>query len=200
MSRLALVERTKLNLQDVSILLQGGSEIETEMLSQVFSGFGARHLRRADGLASMREMLKDEPVDLVVMDVAGGLDESLEVVRELRRKITPTRFAPVVVATGNVIPSMLHAARDAGVSYVVAKPLAPRVLFERLVWIVRDARPFIESAAYEGPDRRVRVLGPPAGMAGRRSGDLSAEVGAASTPNMDQADIDALMTPVRKSV
>ena len=200
MSRLAVVERTKLNLQDVTILVQGGSELELEMLSQVFAGFGARQLRRADGLPAMREMLKGDPVDLVVMDVAGGLDASLEVVRELRRRSDAVRFAPVVLTTGHVTSSMLLAARDAGVSYVVAKPLSPRVLFERLVWIVRDARPFVEAASYAGPDRRVRVLGPPAGVAGRREGDISGDLGEAVTPNLDQSDIDAMMNPVRKAL
>lgn len=199
MSRLALVDRTKLNLQEVTVLLQGGSRIEVDMLIQLFTGFGTGHLRRAESLAQMREALANEPIDLAVLDVTAGLEETLEVVRELRRMSTATRYAPVVLTTANAYPSLLNDARDAGVSYVVTKPLSPRVLFDRLIWIVKDARSFIEVEGYVGPDRRVRLLGPPSGMAGRREGDLAPEVGDASTPNMSQTDIDS-MFPVRKAV
>ncbi len=200
MSRLALVERTKLNLSEVTILLKGGSALEVDVLMQVFAGFGARQLRRAESGAAMREVIEGEPIDLLVVDAMGGLEESLEVVGELRRLSSPSRYAPVILTTANVVPSVLRTALDVGVNYVVAKPLAPRVVFERLVWIVKDARPFIESETYTGPDRRVRSLGPPPGVTGRRVGDLPPEVGHASTPNMSQSDIDAMMNPVRKSV
>jgi hypothetical protein len=39
------------------------------------------------------------------------------------------------------------------------------------------------------------MLGPPVGEKGRRSDDLSVDVGAATTPNLDQSDIDALFQP-----
>ncbi len=39
--------------------------------------------------------------------------------------------------------------------------------------------------------------GPPLGMNGRRAGDLSAHVGVALEPNMDQSDIDMLLKPQR---
>lgn len=59
---------------------------------------------------------------------------------------------------------------------------------------------FIESDSYAGPDRRFRREGPPPGMAGRRSGDLSAAVGHAETPNLSQDEIDSLMKPTKVSL
>jgi hypothetical protein len=44
------------------------------------------------------------------------------------------------------------------------------------------------------------MLGPPPGEKGRRSDDLSAEVGMATTPNLEQDDIDALFAPKRVSL
>jgi hypothetical protein len=53
----------------------------------------------------------------------------------------------------------------------------------------------VTSPNYCGPDRRVRSVGPPVGMKGRRHDDLSIEVGAAKTPNLEQDEIDALFQP-----
>ena len=38
-------------------------------------------------------------------------------------------------------------------------------------------------------------VGPPVGVKGRRHDDLSVEVGEATTPNLDQGQIDALFQP-----
>ena len=199
MSRLALLEGAKLNLAEVTILAAGANPIEVDVLMQVFSGFGARRLRRAEDPQSARALLEREAIDLFVLDAMMGLEAGMELVRGLRRLPSETRLAPVILAAGHVQPSLIREARANGVSYVVAKPLTPRVLFERLVWVVRDARAFVETADYAGPDRRVRALGPPPGMAGRRADDLPFDVGEASTPNMSQADIDAMMMPVRRA-
>lgn len=199
MSRLALVERTKLNLADVTIVLSGGSSLEVEVLIQLFTGFGARQIRRGESTAELRKVIESELVDLVVADAVGGLTEILDVVRDMRRMTGQSRYAPTVLTTSNVVPSMLKMAREGGVNYVVAKPISPRTLFERLVWIVKDSRPFIEAETYVGPDRRVRSFGPPPGTRGRRAGDLPPEVGIASTPNLSQADIDAMMSFPKKA-
>ena len=118
----------------------------------------------------------------------------------MKKIVALTLLAAVSAAASAQSSVTLFGVVDAGVSYVVAKPLSPRVLFERLVYIVRDARQFIETPVYAGPDRRVRAMGPPPGIAGRRAGDLPPEVGEASTPNMSQDDIDAMMVPVRKAL
>ena len=60
-----------------------------------------------------------------------------------------------------------------------------------------DDRQFVECETYVGPDRRVRNFGPPMGIVGRRQGDLSAHVGAAVEPNMEQSEIDLMMKPRR---
>ena len=89
-------------------------------------------------------------------------------------------------------------ARDCGANFVVTKPLAPRVLLDRIAWLGRETRGFVEIGdGYVGPDRRFKAYGPPAGEAGRRRDDLPLEVGEAVESNMSQDDIDALMNPRR---
>lgn len=199
MGRLTVIEGTRLNLGEVTILIGGGNPTEVDVLMQVFSGFGAGKLRRADDANVVKTTLEREQVDLLILDAMLGIEVSVELVRGLRRMGVEARMTPVVMTAANATPSLISQARDGGVNYVVAKPLTPRILFERLVWVVKDGRSFIECDSYLGPCRRVRAMGPPSGMAGRRAGDLPPEVGDASTPNMSQEDIDAMMFPVRKA-
>ena len=51
---------------------------------------------------------------------------------------------------------------------MIAKPISPKVLLDRLFWLARDKRDFIEADTYVGPDRRFKHLGPPAGSVERR--------------------------------
>jgi hypothetical protein len=85
--------------------------------------------------------------------------------------------------------------RDCGASFLVAKPIVPRVLLDRVIWVARENRVFIECSTYSGPDRRFKFVGPPPGTEGRRSDDLPLEVGLANTPNMSQDAIDSLLQP-----
>lgn len=55
----------------------------------------------------------------------------------------------------------------------------------------------VVAEGYVGPDRRFKAMGPPLGVKGRRKDDLSAHVGAATDPNMDQSDIDMLLKPMK---
>jgi hypothetical protein len=51
-------------------------------------------------------------------------------------------------------------ARDAGANLVIGKPVSPRALFDRIAWVAKAPRPFIETANYAGPDRRFRDVEP----------------------------------------
>jgi DNA-binding response OmpR family regulator len=101
----------------------------------------------------------------------------------------------VILITGHTKPSQIFRGRDSGASFVVRKPVAPLVMMQRIIWLLNDQRKFVTSPDYCGPDRRVKAIGPPVGMKGRRCDDLSAQVGDAKTPNLEQDEIDALFKP-----
>lgn len=121
-----------------------------------------------------------------------------EFVKWLRRDgLGSNRFAPVLVVTGHTQISRVQAARDSGANFVLAKPLTPASFLQRIQWLARDRRTFIDCPAYAGPERRFKFDGPPPGSLGRRAEDQSTQVGWARDPNMSQAEIDALMQPRR---
>jgi CheY-like chemotaxis protein len=168
-----------------------------EILTQMLRGFGATNLRSAESAAEAKRFIESGKIDLIICELTLGDMDGLELIRWIRhRKEEQTRFVPIIALTGYTEFSRVSLARDAGANIVIKKPISPQVFYDRLAWISHSARPFVETETYIGPDRRFKSLGPPNGI-GRRSSDLSAEVGAASEPNMSQDEIDSLMKPMR---
>jgi hypothetical protein len=48
-------------------------------------------------------------------------------------------------------------ARDAGVTEFLAKPISAKALYQRILNVVANPRPFIRTKTYFGPDRRRNV-------------------------------------------
>jgi DNA-binding response OmpR family regulator len=67
---------------------------------------------------------------------------------------SPNPYAPVLMLTAHTEASRVEAARDAGVTGFVKKPISARLLFERITSALTDTRMFVRSADFFGPDRR----------------------------------------------
>lgn len=196
MSRMSASDRV--NLEQTTILLIDDNPQALDILSSVVQGFGVKEQVRCDSATKATEIVRHRMIDLILIDCAMPEMDGYDFVRWLRREnAKPLNMTPVIMLTGHASPSQVQKSRDCGASFVVAKPITPAVLLKRILWLSRDERDFIECETYVGPDRRVRNLGPPLGMAGRRAGDLSAHVGEAKEENMAQDDIDSLIKPRR---
>jgi CheY-like chemotaxis protein len=188
----------RVNLARSTVLLVDHNQKSLDMLSSIFHGFGVKQQIKRSSSAEAVETIETRDVDLVLIDCSMPGMDGYDFTRWLRRETpAPMRYTPVILLTGHAAQSKVRKGRDCGASFVVTKPLTPTVLLERILWLGADERQFVESDGYVGPDRRVRNFGPPLGMPGRRSGDLSAHVGQASEANMDQSDIDMMMKPRR---
>jgi DNA-binding response OmpR family regulator len=190
----------KLDLRDAGVLIVENNPGEQDILAQILGGFGTRTPRRSESTAHAMSVLTDESFDLVIVEQALPENDGLDLIHWLRRSAPkPMRTVPVVLLCGHTRRSIVIKARDCGANIVVSKPLSPQVLFDRIIWLGRRPRPFVECEAYIGPDRRFKAFGPPAGMEGRRSTDLSTQIGAATDPNMSQNDIDSMFQPLAVS-
>jgi CheY-like chemotaxis protein len=188
----------RVNLEHSTVLLVDDNPKSLDMLSSIFHGFGVKEQIKCESAAAAVEIVKRRTIDLILVDCSMPDMDGYDFTRWLRRETPPpVRYTPVIMLTGHAATSGVQKSRDCGASFVIAKPLTPTVLLKRILWLGHDEREFVECDTYVGPDRRVRNFGPPLGMSGRRAGDLSTHVGAASEANMDQSDIDMLMKPRR---
>ena len=188
----------RVNLEHISVLLIDDNLQALDILSSVVQGFGVKEQIRSSSAVEATDVIRKRLVDLILVDCAMPEMDGYDFIRWLRREApTQARQTPVILLTGHAAASKVHKSRDCGASFVVTKPLTPAVLLQRIVWLSTDEREFIQSETYVGPDRRVRNMGPPLNVAGRRKGDLSTHVGEAVEANMDQSDIDSLFKPRR---
>jgi DNA-binding response OmpR family regulator len=63
-------------------------------------------------------------------------------------------YVPIIMLTGYCEKKRVLMARDAGVTEFLAKPISAKALYQRVVTIVLNPRPFIRTRSYFGPDRR----------------------------------------------
>jgi DNA-binding response OmpR family regulator len=70
-------------------------------------------------------------------------------------------MAPVIMTAAHIRRSRVAEARDCGANFLITKPFSASALLQRIVWVARDGRPFIEVGDYFGPDRRFRSDPPP---------------------------------------
>jgi len=196
-----LLASTRMSLDKLAVLIVDDNAQSLDILVQVVSGFGVKTLVRCDSAADAQTQLAKAPYDLVLTDAQMPGMDGYSLVQWIRRDaMQQNRFIPVVVITGHTRQQDVLRARDCGANFTIAKPITPKVILERIFWIAKEDRMFVETGDYVGPDRRFKREGPPAGMKGRRSDDLDGEVGTATTPNLSQDQIDSLMKPGKVAI
>jgi CheY-like chemotaxis protein len=147
--------------------------------------FLVRCLLRAGGIVSISEaetavqafaIMRARPVDLVVVDWLMQPIDGLAFTRMIRLDDdSPNPYVPLLMLTAHTEASRVAAARDAGVTGFVRKPISARALFDRVSIALTDTRMFIRTDSFFGPDRR---HGQAPGYAGpfRRASDRGQEM------------------------
>ncbi|MGA0603434.1 response regulator [Caulobacter sp. KR2-114] len=187
-------DHDKFDLTRINVLIVDDNAQSLDIMAQVLTGFGARNLTRCSSAKEARDALAIHRFDLILSDASMPGEDGYDLLKWLRREgKEPNRFCPALIVTGHTRSSQVKKARDCGAHFVVAKPIQPNILLERIFWVARDERMFVDCEAYAGPDRRFKFEGPPPGEEGRRGNDLPAEVGAATEGNMSQDELDAMM-------
>ena len=166
------MSQLKLNFQSVRTLVVDKDRFSGSLITQMLRGFGVENIELLDSAADAKTFMTENHVDLCLVEAGlpdmGGAELVHWVRHEQRESL---RYVPVLMLTGYSQSQEVSAARDAGANMVVRKPLSPRLLFDRLSWIARTPRPFVETDDFAGPDRRFREAAPPGGEY-RRATDI----------------------------
>ena len=125
------------------------------IIRTLLNSFGAREVYEAeDGAAGLDSFTRNMP-DIVLADWAMPIFDGLELTQMIRQPgANANPFVPIIMLTGHTEKPRVTAARDAGVTEFLAKPLSARALYERIINVVANPRPFIKTKTYFGPDRR----------------------------------------------
>lgn len=127
------------------------------LLAEVLRAIGVRQIEEAGDGGQALALLRDHTFDVVVTDLVMPGAGGLELIRQLRAAEGPNQMAPVIVVSGQSTGQAVRDARDAGANEFLTKPIAVRPVLERLHAVVTNARPFLRTESYSGPDRRRRA-------------------------------------------
>jgi two-component system, chemotaxis family, chemotaxis protein CheY len=166
------------NLSEVSFLVADPSELYRELFRRLLYGFGAKTVLEAGNGQTAVRLLNDRAIDFLICaadlpcpgkgEVPGN---GLDFVRAIRLDAKhAARSIPMMITMGTARRISVGQARDCGANFVLSKPVAPVVLYDRINWIARNPRPNWDSPNYYGPDRRFREQDHE-GVPKRRQGD-----------------------------
>lgn len=183
----------RINLSSASVLVVDDNPQAVELLCGVLDGFGMRRFKRAVGVDEAKEACADAVFDLILTDAQMPGVDGYEFIRWLRRSADEqARLTPAIIVTAHTRRSQVAKARDCGANFIIAKPITPKIILERIIWVAQSTRLFIETETYIGPDRRFKKGGPPAEFGvGRRKDDAEAAAAAEEVAkNGSNADVE----------
>src|SRR3982750_3825409 len=118
-------------------------------------GFGAREVYEAEDGASGLEAFTNFSPDIIIADWAMPIFDGLELTSMIRQPgATPNPYGPITMLTGHWEKRRVIEARDTGVTEFLAKPISAKALYQRVLNVVANPRPFIKTKNYFGPCRR----------------------------------------------
>ena len=129
------------------------------IIRTLLHGFGAREVYEAEDGAVGLDAFTHYTPDIVLTDWAMPIFDGLELTQMIRQpNANANPFVPIIMVTGHTEKDRVTAARDAGVTEFLAKPITAHNLFSRIARIVEQPRGFVRCESYFGPDRRRRQL------------------------------------------
>jgi len=158
-----------------ALIVEDNAHMRT-LLRAVLNSAGIKQIMDASNGQTALTMLREHKSDLVLCDLAMKPMDGLEFTRRVRNdEHSPNPFVPIIMITGHTEKYRVEAARDAGVTEFLAKPITAHNLFARIAEIVERPRAFVRCDNYFGPDRRRHVQDDYGGP-WRRKDDFQQEV------------------------
>src|ERR1700688_2030620 len=125
------------------------------IIRTLLHGFGTREVYEAEDGAAGLEAFTHYVPDIVLADWVMPIFDGLELTQMIRQPgANANPYVPITLLTGHSEKRRVMAARDAGVTKFLAKPISAKALYERILNVVANPRSFIKTRTYFGPDRR----------------------------------------------
>jgi two-component system chemotaxis response regulator CheY len=128
------------------------------IVKTILRGFGAVHVFEAKEPQEAIYRLRNDAIDIVVLDYLMGDEDGIAFLKKLRHeRDSPSPYVPVIMLTAHSEKARVEAARDAGVTEFCAKPVTAAEMIRKVAAVIDHPRHFVRSDAYFGPDRRRRA-------------------------------------------
>jgi two-component system chemotaxis response regulator CheY len=145
--------------ENLKVLVVEDNQHMRALLRSLLNSLGIHEVHEASNGDSALDVLRERKCDLILTDLVMKPIDGLELAHEVRTSEKSSNpFVPIIMITGHTEKHHVMAARDAGVTEFLAKPITAQSLFTRIAEIVERPRAFVRTENYFGPDRRRRTL------------------------------------------
>jgi two-component system, chemotaxis family, chemotaxis protein CheY len=139
------------------VLVVDDNQHMIHIVKTILSGFGIKLVREARDPAEAFDIVKSEPIDVIVVDFLMNILDGIDFIKLVRTGAdSPNPYVPIVMLTAYSERSKVAAARDAGVNEFCCKPVTAHEMLRKFTSVIERPRPFVRTATYFGPDRRRR--------------------------------------------
>jgi CheY-like chemotaxis protein len=146
------------DLSNLRVLVVDDNRHFVAIMRAMLRAFGVREIFDCGDAVHALELLRHAEIDLTLVDLKLGETSGLELTRLVRSAPdSQNPRMPVILVTAFSERSNIEAAIGAGVDEVLVKPLSPKLLFQRIVSLIENPRPYLRTDQYFGPDRRRHV-------------------------------------------
>lgn len=145
-----------MDLRDLRVAVVEDNDFATTLIKRLLGAMRVSEIFTcADPGAADAAIRKAKP-DIVIVDLDMPGKSGLQVVHDIRHGSGATpKDLPILVASAHTDREHVGKARDGGVNWVLVKPLSFRSLYEGIVRVMLDDRPFVQEGNYSGPCRRI---------------------------------------------
>jgi CheY-like chemotaxis protein len=146
-----------LDLSELRIILIDDNEFATILMKRLLRIMRIAQVTICLDSLEADAAIRQSKADLVIVDIDMPGRSGLDIIHDIRHgQVGIAKDIYVLVASAHVDREHVEQARDQGANWVLAKPLSFRTLYDGIVRAILDDRPFIESASYVGPCRRIK--------------------------------------------
>ncbi len=154
----------------LDVLVVDPSQHMASLVGQMLRHLKVRRVDEVVDADAAALLLQSHRYGTIMMNDVLTPSDGISLVRGLRQASEGlNRDTPVIMISASPDLTRIEEARDAGVTEFLRKPFAAKHLESRLLTIIAAPRPFVEAAAYVGPDRRRKRVAVAAKNRRRRS-------------------------------
>jgi len=140
---------------ELCVVLLEDNEHMRSLLRTLLKAMGIRRIvEYCDGSEALAHLHETKP-DFILTDLTMAPMDGLEFIRAVRHSADEILCVlPIIMVTGHTERLRIRAARDIGVTEILAKPVTAAGLYQRIDEIIQRPRPFVRTPDYCGPCRR----------------------------------------------
>lgn len=144
-------------LESVSALILDDNAHMRGLVRVILTSFGVRRIEESSDCNDALAHVAGGDIDIAFVDFKLGGQNGLTFCRKIRLDPdSPNRYLPIVMVTAYSERGRVIDAINAGVDEFLVKPVRAVDVANRVNAVIERRRPFIQTDAYFGPDRRRR--------------------------------------------